>query len=75
MTLKGKLLLREIAQNKDWDEELDSKQIDQWESWLSSLQSLRTMSISRMCTNQSLDEGTQHELYIFSYASEKAISS
>ena len=69
--INGKILLREINTSVGWDDTVD---IARWHAWIQSLQSLKEVRVPRMYFPDSLSLLHELEMYIFSDASEKAIS-
>ncbi|XP_060603719.1 uncharacterized protein LOC132756616 [Ruditapes philippinarum] len=74
LTIRGKLLLREITAGADWDEPLEPDLEMKWNVWKESLLSLDDLIIPRMFVAESLSRSNNPELHIFSDASEKAVS-
>ena len=72
--INGKILLREITTSVGWDETVDTSDVARWHAWIQSLQSLKEVRVPRMYFPDSLSLLHELEMYIFSDASEKAIS-
>ncbi|XP_051816711.1 uncharacterized protein LOC127537707 [Acanthochromis polyacanthus] len=74
VTVRGKLLLRELAGGiQDWDALLPDDRLSTWEAWKSSLQELSSLNIPRCYVPMSLSRSSYTELCLFSDASNWAI--
>lgn len=75
VTIKGRLLLRELANGvKDWDTPLSEDKISTWETWKMSLQDLSSLKVPRCYIPESLSKSSYSELCVFSDASSWAIA-
>ncbi|XP_013396919.2 uncharacterized protein LOC106163784 [Lingula anatina] len=75
VTVTGKMLAREMhVEAVGWDDPLPEHLCHQWESWKSSLFSLREFRVPRMITAVDFSLADSLEVWIFSDASERAIS-
>lgn len=77
VTLEGKLLLRDIMSSSlssDWDLPLDERFRLQWETWVTSLAHLRSLSIHRMHCQYSVQKSSKLEVHVFADASKDAIA-
>ena len=57
----------------DWDDELPSEHLPEWQAWLQSLQSLHNLSVARCLVPKNFPVSVQ-ELHVFADASEEAIA-
>lgn len=74
VTIKGKLLLRELSNGvQDWDAPLPDEKVSMWEMWKSSLEELSSLRVPRCYVPMSLSKPKYTELCLFSDASNWAI--
>ena len=69
--IEPKLLFRELG-NLDWDERISDEQADRWKLWVSSLQSLKGVGISRCVKPLDLGGNLKYEMHHFANASTAA---
>lgn len=75
VTIKGRLLLRELASGvQDWDTPLPEDKMSMWETWKMSLKDLSSLNVPRCYVPASLSKSTYTELCVFSDASSWAIA-
>lgn len=74
VTIGGKIILRKIvASSLDWDDQLPTPLVREWETWKSTLQSLENLQIPRVMVPH-LNDAASRELLIYCDASELAIA-
>ena len=69
--MESKLLFRKL-ENLGWDERISDEQADRWNLWVSSLQSLEGVGISRCVKPPDLGENLKYEMHHFADASTAA---
>ncbi|XP_046576736.1 uncharacterized protein LOC124284679 [Haliotis rubra] len=75
-TVKGKILLRELARKgTDWDEILPPDRQCEWNLWRQSLKAVEELSVSCAFVPISPSESDSRQVHIYCDASEKAIAS
>ena len=73
MVIQGRRLLQELTRKQmDWDAELDEEDRLAWTGWLSSLEGLDSLSISRCIKPKDFDSVTICQMHTFVDASEAA---
>lgn len=73
ITIRGKILMRDITKGYGWDDPLDDDAVKRWKAFEESLVTLHELSIPRMIVPMSLRNIETAKLHIFSDASEQAI--
>jgi hypothetical protein len=75
-TIAGKIILRELCPDgRAWDEPLSEAQMERWNLWKSSLESLQRFEIPRMYIPTSMTQSSDIQFHVFCDSSEKAIAS
>lgn len=77
VTLRGKVLLREMMQpssSTNWDDPLPESFREQWENWVESLHYLKDIKIPRMYGRLSLVQASGVQVHVFCDASKDAIA-
>lgn len=77
VTLRGKVLLREMMQpssSTNWDDPLPESLREQWENWVESLHYLKDIKIPRMYGRFSLVRASGVQVHVFCDASKDAIA-
>lgn len=77
VTLRGKVLLREMMQpssSTNWDDPLPESLREQWENWVESLHYLKDIKIPRMYGRFSLVQASGVQVHVFCDASKDAIA-
>ena len=74
VTITGKIILRKIVSStRDWDEPLPHDLAHEWNDWRTSLSETEDIRIPRVVV-PNLSDATRKELWVYSDASEQAIS-
>jgi hypothetical protein len=74
VTIQGKLFLRELSGNSNWDDAISDELSQRWQEWKQSLSSLNQLKVQRCYFPTPSSDASKTELHIFSDASEKAIA-
>ena len=70
ITLAPKLILQDLCRKKhDWDDHLDSTDVERWNCWLHDLSNLSRLRVTRCFKPNNFGRVTQYEIHLFSDAS------
>ncbi|XP_021355873.1 uncharacterized protein LOC110451959 [Mizuhopecten yessoensis] len=73
ITIRGKVLMRDLTKGYGWDDSLPEDAVVKWNAFEMSIAMLRELLIPRMIVPVSLSRGHGTELHVFCDASEQAV--